>query len=107
MQPYVILVEFAIHAGHEQAFEEIILENARRSLSDEPGCLVFDVLTRQDSEFNFVLYEIYADRAAFNAHLRAPHFHAFDEASRPLVREKQVTEFSLLSPLSVRDAIPG
>lgn len=103
MSPYVILVEFAVHPGQEQAFRDLILENARLSLKDEPGCLVFDVLSRQGSEFTVVLYEIYADRDAFAAHLRAPHFHRFDEASRPMVRRKQVTELSLLSPISSGD----
>jgi quinol monooxygenase YgiN len=102
MPHYVILVEFAVHAGQEEAFDALILENARLSLKDEPGCLVFDVLTRQGSEHTVVLYEIYADREAFEAHLRAPHFHVFDEASRPLVRKKQVTELSLLSPVDHR-----
>jgi (4S)-4-hydroxy-5-phosphonooxypentane-2,3-dione isomerase len=105
--PYVILVEFALHEGQHAAFEQLILENARLSLRDEPGCLVFDVLTREGSEFDVVLYEIYVDRAAFDAHLRAPHFHVFDETSRPLVRKKQVTELSLLSPLPGRDARSG
>jgi (4S)-4-hydroxy-5-phosphonooxypentane-2,3-dione isomerase len=102
MPPYVILVEFAVHAGQEQAFEKLILDNARLSLRDEPGCRVFDVLTRKGSDFTVVLYEIYADRAAFEAHLQAPHFHAFDEASRPMVLAKRVTELSLLHPLPAR-----
>ena len=95
---FVILVEFDIHPGQEAAFEALILENARRSLADEPGCRVFDVLTRPGESFGVVLYEIYADRAAFDAHCTAPHFLSFDAASRPLVRGKRVTELTLRSP---------
>lgn len=98
MTPYIILVQFSTHAGQEKAFKELILENARLSLQNEPGCLVFDVLSRSDAEFNFVLYETYTDRQAFEAHLQAPHFHTFDRTSRELVRKKQVTELTLLSP---------
>jgi quinol monooxygenase YgiN len=103
-KPYVILVEFAVDRDNQEHFAELIVENSRRSLADEPGCLVFDVLSRADAEFNIVLYEIYADRDAFEAHLRAPHFHAFDAAARKIVRNKQVTELSLLAPDPVRDA---
>ncbi|MEF2552962.1 putative quinol monooxygenase [Aurantimonas sp. A2-1-M11] len=98
--PYVILVEFALAVGADAAFEALILENARRSLSDEPGCRVFDVCAKADDAYSIVLYEVYADRAAFDAHLAAPHFKAFDEASAALVTGKRVTELTLLTGAS-------
>lgn len=98
MLPYVILVEFDVFPGMESRFEECILANARSSKDDEPGCRVFDVLYRPDAEFAFVLYEIYDDRAAFDEHVRSVHFARFDEAVKPLVRGKRVTELRLLSP---------
>ena len=36
------------------------------------------------------LYEIYDDRAAFDAHLASPHFRAFDAEVGPWVQDKQV-----------------
>ena len=39
-----------------------------------------------------VLYEIYDDRAAFDAHLKTAHFASFNEASAALVADKKVTE---------------
>ncbi|HSP25038.1 MAG TPA: putative quinol monooxygenase [Saliniramus sp.] len=98
MKPYVILVEFDVFPGMETRFEECILENAQSSKDDEPGCRVFDVLQRPDSEFAYVLYEIYDDHAAFDAHLRSAHFASFDAAVKPMVRGKRVTELRLLSP---------
>ena len=40
-----------------------------------------------------LLYEIYTDRAAFDAHLASPHFLAFDTATRDIVTKKTVGEF--------------
>jgi autoinducer 2-degrading protein len=92
---YTILVEFDLKPGTRAAFMPLMLDNARRSLADEPGCLVFDVLSRADDEERVVLYEIYRDRAAFDQHLKAPHFLSFDAVVGTHVAAKRVTELSL------------
>jgi quinol monooxygenase YgiN len=97
---YTILVEFDLKPGSRAAFMPLMLENARSSLSDEPGCLVFDVLSRADDEERVVLYEIYRDKSAFADHLKAPHFLSFDAAIGDHVAAKRVTELSMESPPS-------
>ncbi|TKT69838.1 putative quinol monooxygenase [Aquamicrobium sp. LC103] len=97
---YTILVEFDLKPGCRTAFMPLMLENARSSLSDEPGCLVFDVLSRADDEERVVLYEVYRDKSAFDAHLRAPHFLSFDAAIGDYVAAKRVIELSMESPPS-------
>jgi (4S)-4-hydroxy-5-phosphonooxypentane-2,3-dione isomerase len=37
-----------------------------------------------------ILYEIYDDAAAFDAHLKTPHFASFDAACAPLVAGRKV-----------------
>jgi autoinducer 2-degrading protein len=88
MSPYVIIVEFTIKPGEMPRFMPLMLENAERSLRDEPGCRRFDVLTGEDGRV--VLYEIYDDEAAFQAHCRSPHFHRFDTAAKDLIATKRV-----------------
>jgi len=58
---------------------------------DEPGCRQFDVVTPVGSVDRVVLYEIYDDAAAFEAHKRTRHFAVFDGGSASLVAEKVVT----------------
>lgn len=101
---YVITVVFELEEGAFAAFHPLICENAAQSVSTERGCLRFDVLTplgATDAR-EVVLYEIYADRAAFDLHLAAPHFLSFDAQTRDLVRKKTVAAFSL-----VENAKPG
>lgn len=87
---YVVTVTFRIKSGHEQAFRERILENARRSLADEVGCHQFDVCESVESGAEIFLYELYADRAAFDAHKASSHFRTFDRATAQMVADKQV-----------------
>lgn len=91
----VVLVEFALHPGKEPEFRRLVLENAAASLRDEPGCSLFDVLTPEgEPSERIVLYEIYDDPAAFDAHLATPHFASFNEATAPLVAKKTVHRLS-------------
>jgi quinol monooxygenase YgiN len=43
----------------------------------EPGCLTFTAYEARDFPGRFYLYEIYADAAAFDAHLKTDHVHTF------------------------------
>ncbi len=63
--------QFAVVASYEIASDKIdtflpfLLAHRDRCLRDEPGTLRFDVLR---PEKNLMLYEVYADEAAFQAH---------------------------------------
>ncbi|WP_366552686.1 putative quinol monooxygenase [Aquibaculum sediminis] len=95
---FVILVEFSVQTGQDEAFEKYVVENAESSKRDEPGCLVFDVLHNEGSEYAFMLYEVYKDKAAFESHKASPHFAKFDQAVKSIVTDKRVVELRPLNP---------
>ena len=71
---YVLLVTIQIQPEHREAFLESMLDDARGSVNDEPGCLRFDVIQDETDPNKIYLYEVYKDEAAFQEHLKAPHF---------------------------------
>ncbi len=98
---YVVTVAFEIRPEAAAAFLPLMLENARTSLAEEPGCLRFDVCGEETANdawpARIFLYEIYQDRGAFDAHLASAHFRSFDQATGPMVASKQVTCWQLLA----------
>ncbi|WP_299686246.1 putative quinol monooxygenase [uncultured Tateyamaria sp.] len=90
---YVVTVTFRIVPGQMQAFLPLMRNNALASVRDEPGCLQFDVCTDGDQPDTVFLYEIYTDRAAFDAHLKTPHFKALDAATPQMVVGKTLVTF--------------
>ena len=96
MSPYVIMVDFRLKRGAIGSFRRLIDDNARASALGEPGCRRFDVLTPKDEPDRIMLYEIYDDRAAFEAHLKTAHFASFNAESAALVSEKTVFEYALV-----------
>lgn len=90
MSGYVVSVDFRLKPEAVAAFRKLIGDNARASVRDEPGCRQFDVVTVEKDPTRVVLYEVYDDAAAFEAHKRTPHFAVFDRESAPLVASKDV-----------------
>lgn len=94
---YAVCVTFQIRENWMEAFMPLMLGNARTSLSEEEGCLQFDVLTDPDRPNEVFLYELYSDRDAFDAHLRSGHFWAFDRAVADMIADKQVRTYGSVS----------
>ena len=94
---YVVTVEFAIDAAHWAAFLPKMLENARMTREREPGCRQFDVCIDDAKPSVVFLYEVYDDRAAFDAHLAAPHFLAFAAATQAMVARRTIATWSRIA----------
>ena len=95
---YVVTVEFTIEPRQFDRFLPLMLDNARRSREDEPGCRQFDVCVDEARPAVVYLYELYDDRAAFDAHLASPHFRAFDATVAPWIGAKVVRAFERIDP---------
>ncbi len=69
-----LVVSIECPGGTRDRFLEAIGAQAAAALEQEPGCLRFDVCENVDDPDRFVLYEVYADDAAWDAHPRTEHF---------------------------------
>jgi len=88
---YGVIAEFVVKEGMLEAFLQHAFDDARHSLAEEPGCLVFDVLRSSDHDRGVLFYEVYQSRQAFDEHLTTPHVERFRailsqhvEAERPV-----------------------
>jgi (4S)-4-hydroxy-5-phosphonooxypentane-2,3-dione isomerase len=71
---FSLMVQMEVRPGRRAEFLAGMAANAESSVRDEPGCLRFDVCAVGSDENRFVLYELYTDAAAFEAHKASPHF---------------------------------
>ena len=95
---FVITVEFVVQHDRVAAFREAMVENARTSRTREPGCRQFDVCTDPSDPGVVFLYEVYDDKAAFDAHVASTHFLAFDSRVRDWVARKTVRSYARVDP---------
>jgi quinol monooxygenase YgiN len=75
--PFVIIAEFEVKAEKLEEFLELARTDASQSAANEPGCRQFDVALDREQPNRVVLYEVYDDEVAFDAHLETPHLKAF------------------------------
>ena len=90
----LVAVTFTIVPERAEAFRDRVRRQAADSLG-EPGCRRFDVWCDTDDCCRVFLFEIYDDRAAFDAHLGTPHFRDFDAAVGPWVQERKIDLWTL------------
>jgi len=95
MSRFVIVVEFDLDPARFAAFDRAVRENAAASVEQEPGCQQFDVLVPHEGSNRIVLYEIYDDEAAFQAHMETAHFKKFNVAVDAWITDRKLTKFSL------------
>ncbi len=78
---FVVLPSFTVSAANLDAFLDAAHADAAQSVATEPGCLQFDVvIDRSAQPAKVMFYEVYTDRAAFDAHLETPHLAAFRDS---------------------------
>lgn len=70
-------MRLTVRPAQRERFLEAIRANATASVRDEPGCLRFDVSQERTDPDTYLLYEIYQDERAFDAHRRTPHYAAW------------------------------
>jgi quinol monooxygenase YgiN len=91
---YVVVVEFTIKPEFAGRFRERVQQQARDSLERESECHVFDVCIDPAQDEFVLLYEVYSERSAFDAHLESAHFIDFDNKVRDWVESKQVAGYT-------------
>ena len=85
-----LTVEFEVDPSQMEMFLPLITDNARRSLAEESGCRLFDVCLDRLRPSVVLLYEVYDDEAAFEAHQGSEHFATFTVRSEGMVLRKTV-----------------
>lgn len=88
---FVLLVNIRIKPENVERFMKGIGENARAARK-EPGCRQFEVLVDPKDRTQVVLFEVYDDEKAFEAHQQTPHFKKYLAEAVPLLasRARQV-----------------
>ena len=88
---FVLAVQIRIKPDNVEAFMSKLAENAKNARK-EPGCRQFDVLVDPNDKTKVMLYEVYNDEKAFEAHQQTPHFKKYVAEAVPMLaaRERSV-----------------
>lgn len=85
---YVVTVDFGTAPENFDRFKQIMDENAKASVTNEPGCREFNVFEDPKVPNHLFLFEVYDDDAAFQQHVNSAHFKHFKEVSDPIITSR-------------------
>ena len=84
----VLQVNITIKPENVDAFMQKALENARAARG-EPGCRQFEVLVSPDDKTSIMLFEVYDDQKAFEAHQAGAAFKKYVAEAVPLLASRE------------------
>jgi len=85
---FVLQVNIRIKPENVEVWMKKALENAREARK-EPGCRQFEVLVDPGDRTKVMLFEMYNDEAAFEAHQQTPHFKKYLAEAVPLLASRE------------------
>jgi quinol monooxygenase YgiN len=89
MNELVLVVQVKIKTDCVPQLLAELEKNATAARETEPGCLQFDVIRDPDDPTRLMLYEVYADAAAFEAHQNSAHFKHYLAVGVPLLESRE------------------
>lgn len=94
---YVVTVDFGTAPENFERFKQIMNENAKASVTNEPGCREFNVFEDPKAPNHLFLFEVYEDDAAFQQHVNSAHFKHFKDVSDPIITSRAGTRGTMFT----------
>ena len=90
--PIVRIAELEIEATQLEAFKAAVKKEMETSVRVEPGVLAIYAVAEKEHPSKLRFFEMYADEAAFKAHIESPHFQKFRKETRDMVKSRKLIE---------------
>jgi quinol monooxygenase YgiN len=91
-EPFVRVADIEVDPEQREAFVSAVTEEMDESIRVEPGVLALYAVAEKGSPSRLRFFEIYADEAAYNAHLESLHFRKYRMATEPMIRSRTLIE---------------
>lgn len=91
-QPFVRIAELDIDPARLDAYRALLAEEIEASVRLEAGVLSLNAVAVKGSLAQIRILEIYADQAAYEAHLRSPHFLKYKTGTADMIRSLRLVE---------------
>ena len=91
-KPVVRLAELEIDPNQTQAYQAALKEEIETSIRSEPGVLTLYAVSLKEHPTQIRIFERYASRAAYEAHLQSAHFQKYKRETQNMVSSLRLIE---------------
>ena len=90
--PFVRVADIEVDPAQREAFISAVKEEMDESIRVESGVLALYAVAEKDRPSSLRFFEVYADEAAYDAHLQSPHFRKYRATTEPMIRSRALVE---------------
>lgn len=94
----VRIAEIEIVPEYLEQYKNILREQSSMSLKTEPGVISIFPMFQKENPVQFRLVEIYANRGAYESHIKSAHFQKYKTTTLKMVRSLKLVDMSTLDP---------
>lgn len=99
----VRLSKITVDPAQLDAYNAFLKEEIEASMQLEPGVLTLYATAEKDAPHKVTILEIYANRAAYESHLKTPHFQKYKQGTLKMVKELELVDTTpLISGLKIK-----
>ena len=90
--PFVRMAELQIDPAQLQNYHAAVKEEMEISVRTEPGVLAIYAVAEKENPTRLKFFEMYADEAAYNAHIQSPHFKKYVEITKKMITSRKLID---------------
>jgi quinol monooxygenase YgiN len=90
------IAEIEIDPNYQEDYINILKEEAAASVRLEPGVICIYPMFQKENPTQIRLLEIYADKAAYEAHLQTPHFKHYKTTTLNMVKSLKLIDMEAI-----------
>jgi quinol monooxygenase YgiN len=90
--PVVRIAELRIDPAQLAAYTTAVKDEMDASVRLEPGVLAIYAVAEKDDPTSLRFFEMYADEAAYQAHIQSPHFRKYVETTQAMIKSRSIIE---------------
>ena len=88
--------EIEIDSNYLEKYKAILKEESRASVTLEPGVISIYPMYERESPTQVRILEIYASRAAYESHLKTPHFQTYKTTTLKMVKSLKLIDMEAI-----------
>jgi quinol monooxygenase YgiN len=97
-QPMVRLSKLIIDPSELEAYKSALKEEVTASVQREAGVLTLYAVFEKERPTHVTILEIYANRAAYEQHIKSPHFLKYKKGTEHMVKSLELIDTTPLVP---------
>jgi len=90
--PYVRIANIVVDSTQLDAYKAALKEGVETAVKVEPGVLSLYAVYDINNPAHVTVFEVYADKHAYELHIQTPHFKKYKAASQSMVKSLVLTD---------------